>query len=107
MQGWYLGALIFSIFGMGFLDYRHKLALFVKPAQTLLTLGASVLVFLIWDLICIEAGIFFEGQNDLLLGVGLWRHLPIEEPLFLLLLCYLSLQLFQLAERYDRRGGKK
>ncbi|MEN9737457.1 MAG: hypothetical protein RJA26_690, partial [Actinomycetota bacterium] len=31
MQGWYLGALIFSLLGMALLDYRYKIALFANP----------------------------------------------------------------------------
>ena len=107
MQGWYLGALIFSLLGMALLDYRYKIALFANPLRTAATLGGSVLAFLLWDLICIEARVFFEGQNDLLLGLRIYPHLPIEEPLFLLLLCYVSLILFRLATRWDKSRESK
>jgi lycopene cyclase domain-containing protein len=70
------------------------LAAFVQPARTLLTLTVSVIFFLIWDVVGIGLGVFYTGQSQLITGVMLAPEMPLEEPFFLLLLCYSALILF-------------
>lgn len=73
---------------MGLIDFKHKLALFVQPLRTLVTLTISVAVFLIWDLVGIAQGIFFRGSGPYLTGITIAPELPIEEVFFLTLLSY-------------------
>ena len=87
----YLGILIFSLLGLGAIDFRSKLALFVYPLRTTLTLLAGILFFLIWDVVGIALGIFFKGQTQLLTGVMLAPEVPLEEIFFLAVLCYTTL----------------
>lgn len=87
----YLGILILSLLGLGAIDFRSKLALFVYPLRTTLTLLAGILFFLIWDVVGIALGIFFKGQTQLLTGVMLAPEVPLEEIFFLAVLCYTTL----------------
>ena len=93
-HGLYLAAIIFSLLGVATIDVRLKLALLVQTKRALATLAISVAFFLIWDLNGIALGIFWEGSDRFLTGVNLLPQLPLEEPFFLLLLCYLILVLF-------------
>jgi lycopene cyclase domain-containing protein len=74
--------------GMGLIDFKHKLALFVQPIRTASTIAVAVLVFLAWDLVGIAQGIFFRGAGPYLTGITLAPELPIEEVFFLTLLSY-------------------
>jgi lycopene cyclase domain-containing protein len=61
------------------------------------------LFFLLWDVTGITLGVFFKGESDLLCGVLLAPELPLEELLFLLLVCHCSLLLFLC---FSRRAAK-
>lgn len=87
----YLGLLLFSVVGLGLLDLRHRLALFADARRTLLSVGVAVAFFLAWDTAGIALGIFSRGDVPYMTGVELWPEMPVEEPVFLVLLCYLSL----------------
>lgn len=91
---YYLGALLFSIAGLVFLDYRFKLAFFNEPKRTAITLSIAIGLFLIWDLAGINLGIFFNGPSSYDLGIFLLPELPIEEIFFLFLLNYTALILY-------------
>lgn len=91
MPGVYMAALLVSLLGLASIDKRLNLALFDQPKRTLLTLALGVAFFLIWDLNGIALGIFWEGSRTYLVGLDLLPELPIEEPIFLLLLCYVLL----------------
>ena len=95
----YLGLLTFSLVGMALFDYKWKLAFWAAPARAALTMAIGILVFLIWDIAGIVAGIFFVGNPYLLSGVYLGPELPLEEIFFLALLCYSALQSFIAAQR--------
>ena len=99
----YLGLLTFSLVGVTLIDFRYKLALFFQPLRTLATLAIGVLFFLLWDVTGIALGVFFKGESELLSGVLLATELPLEELLFLLLLCHCSLLLFL---GFGRRAAK-
>jgi len=90
----YLGSLVISILGVGLIDFRHKLALSIKPISTVLTLLTGVSVFLVWDIIGIQLGIFFRGQTSFLTGILLAPELPLEEVFFLTLLSYTTLLMY-------------
>jgi lycopene cyclase domain-containing protein len=91
----YLSALIFSILGLGLLDFKHDLALKRFPIPTLLSVGIAVAVFLVWDLVGIHFGIFFRGDAPHLTGITLAPELPLEEVFFLILLSYNALLAYQ------------
>ena len=98
----YLAALIFSILGTGLIDKRHGLALFVSPIPTIISVFIGVAVFLAWDLVGIELGIFFIGPAEHVTGMLIAPELPLEELFFLILLSYSTLVVYRLAEKRFR-----
>lgn len=82
----YLGALLVSLGGLALIDRRLRLAFWAHPRRTALCLGIGVAGFLLWDVA----------------GLLLAPDLPVEEAVFLTLLCYVAL----LAWRwFDRRAA--
>lgn len=95
LQFVYLGALLFSISGLGVLDWRYKLAFWYDARRTAKTLGFAIGLFLIWDIIGISSGIFLHGNSPLTLPFRLFPEFPIEEVFFLFLLTYVALILYR------------
>lgn len=89
--GSYLSILIFSLIGLYLLDRTHQLAFTVNPKRAFLAMVPAYVLFLLWDVLGIMNGIFFRGENSLLIGVEIFPDFPIEELLFLALLCYSTL----------------
>ena len=89
----YLAALLFSLFGMATLDRRFTLFVFRDPARGAVTLLVGVVFFLVWDLVGIDLGIFFRGETSFMTGWQLYPELPVEEVFFLVLLCWLTMNL--------------
>lgn len=91
MQWTYLASLVVVIGCLLLVDYRYKLAFFYNWRRAGITLAIGVIVFSIWDIIGIKLGIFFSGQSPYMSGIYLGPEYPLEELLFLLLLCFCSL----------------
>lgn len=105
----YLAALVVSLAGLGVLDWRHRLALFVQPRRTLATLGIAVAAFLLWDLVGTGLGIFFIGPGPYQSGIVIAPEVPVEEVLFLTLLTYNTLLVWLAWSRRSaarRRAGE-
>lgn len=98
----YLGALLFSLGGLAYLDKRYKLVFWQNFEAAARVLVIGVLFFVFWDLQGITNGIFFEGSTQYLTGIRLAPELPLEEIFFLTLLCYTPLLAWEILER--RRG---
>jgi lycopene cyclase domain-containing protein len=99
----YLGALLFSLLGMGLIDFRQKLALFAHPIRTTISVATTVILLLAVDLVGIALGIFFRGQTTLLSGILIAPELPLEELFFLTLLCYTTL----VSYLWFKKGGER
>lgn len=95
----YLAALAVSIGGMIVLDRRFRLFFWRDARRASLVLGAGVAFFLLWDLAGIAAGVFFRGDTEFMTGLVIAPELPIEEVLFLALLCYLTMNVYNAADR--------
>ena len=91
----YLLCLLFSLFGLAVLDWKYKLAFFCDHIRTIKTLLIGIIVFVVWDLLGIRAGIFFNGDSRFDTGIHIARELPIEEIFFLTLLIYFALILWR------------
>ncbi|WP_314103325.1 lycopene cyclase domain-containing protein [uncultured Frigoribacterium sp.] len=89
----YLVALLISIFGMAMLDRRFDLFFWRDGWRAFVTLLVGVVFFLIWDIVGIDAGVFFRGETSFMTGVQLAPELPLEEVFFLVLLCWLTMNL--------------
>ena len=103
MPGVYLIALLVSFAGMLTLDARYRLALWAAPVPSALAIAIGTMFFVVWDAVGIAAGVFVRGGSPLLLGVELFPHLPVEEPVFLAFLCHLALVAHSAALRFRVR----
>ncbi|AKK04972.1 lycopene cyclase domain [Corynebacterium mustelae] len=98
----YLAFLLVSLMCMVLCDWRWTLAFFADAkAATALCLGLVVL-FLIWDGLGIATGSFFRGGSDYMTGIILAPELPIEEPIFLFFLSYLTINVTTATRRLYR-----
>lgn len=89
----YLGTLLLSAGCILLVDWRFKIFVFLHPVRAaLVTLGGAVF-FLAWDLAGIGLGIFLHGPAPYMTGVMLAPELPLEELVFLLFLCHLTMVL--------------
>ena len=102
----YLTALLLSIGAMALIDARWRLAFWRAPGASALAVGAGTVLLLIWDVAGIALGVFFRGDSPWATGLLLAPELPVEEPVFLAFLCYLSLIAVLGVERVlERRGA--
>jgi lycopene cyclase domain-containing protein len=103
----YLLALLIALTGMTLLDRRFHLFFWrgARRAAGVFVLG--LVFFLAWDLSGIGLGIFFRGETAFTTGVQLAPELPLEEPFFLALLCYLAMNLYAAAGRLVSRRSRE
>jgi len=111
MTSWaYLLALTVSLAGMVILDWRYKLFFWQHWRRAVVVLAVGLAFFIAWDLAGIDAGVFFRGASPYVTGIQLAPELPLEEVFFLTLLCYLTMNLFELVGRaistFTARGGR-
>ena len=101
----YLAGLLLSIGAMALIDARWRLAFWKSPGASAAALGAGTALLLLWDLVGIGLGVFFRGDSPWATGLVLAPELPVEEPIFLAFLCYLSLIAVLGIERMLRRDA--
>ncbi|NCT92380.1 lycopene cyclase domain-containing protein [Cellulomonas sp. APG4] len=102
----YLAALLVSITGMVVLDHRFRLFFFADARRAAVVLAVGVAVFLVWDVAGIALGVFFRGETEFMTGLLLAPELPVEEVFFLVLLSYLTMNVWAAASRaLDGRGA--
>lgn len=101
----YLGVLLASIAGVTLVDLRWRVALWWDAKRTLIAVASSTALLIMWDLFGIGFGVFRMGSADVMTGVEILPHLPIEEPVFLVGLSYLSAVAYRLALRIPRRAS--
>ncbi|MCT1438202.1 MULTISPECIES: lycopene cyclase domain-containing protein [Brachybacterium] len=87
----YLLCLLTVLGCMVLLDRRFRLALWQAPRRAATVLLAGVALFLAWDLAAIAAGHYRMGDSALMSGIELGPELPLEELVFLVFLCYVTL----------------
>lgn len=106
MRFLYLLCLGVSTLGMILIDWRHRLVFWKNWRRSALVLALGVLFFILWDLAGIGLGIFFRGGSPWMTGIELLPELPLEEPIFLFFLCYLTLVLLSGAQQLRNRGSE-
>lgn len=99
----YLTALTVSILGMGIIDHRWKLVVFRDAGAAFIVLAAGVALFLGWDHVGVNLGLFFRGDGPYMTGLDLAPDLPVEESVFVLLLSYSAIVLYAGAQRLLER----
>ncbi|MFI2754161.1 lycopene cyclase domain-containing protein [Cellulomonas sp. P22] len=87
----YLAALLVSLAGLAAIDRTHRLAFWADWRRTALCLGVGVVGFLLWDGAGLALRIFARGDSPHMTGLLLAPELPVEEAVFLTLLCYVAL----------------
>ncbi|WP_454049908.1 lycopene cyclase domain-containing protein [Cellulomonas sp. Marseille-Q8402] len=87
----YLGALLVALGGLAIIDRRWQLAFWDRPRTAALCLVVGVVGFLLWDVAGLLLGIFARGESPHMTGLLLAPDLPVEEAVFLTLLCYNAL----------------
>ena len=90
----YLAALLVSITGMILLDRRHTLFFWQDARRATVVLAPVLVFFLRWDLVGLDAVVFFRGEGPWMTGILLAPELPLEEVFFLALLCYMTMNVF-------------
>ncbi|MET0871206.1 MAG: lycopene cyclase domain-containing protein [Paeniglutamicibacter terrestris] len=90
----YLLILLFLIACMAAIDAKYRLFVFASPLPAALALLGGTAMFLLWDVIAIDFGIFLHRDSGLMTGLMLGDQLPLEEAFFLFFLCYNAMILF-------------
>lgn len=90
----YLAALLVALTGMVVLDRKYALFFWRDARRAAIVMAVGVAFFLGWDLVGIGAGVFFRGETTFMTGILIAHEVPLEEIFFLLLLCYLTMNLF-------------
>ncbi|GAA4382153.1 lycopene cyclase domain-containing protein [Agromyces bauzanensis] len=102
----YLAALLVSLGAMALIDARWRLAFWRAPGAAAIAVGVGTALLLAWDVVGIGFGVFFRGDSPWASGLVIAPELPIEEPVFLLFLCHLSLVTVLGAERALQARGR-
>lgn len=89
----YLIILLVTLVCMVLCDFRWRLTFFHDPKQATLVSIVMLVVFLLWDAAGIATGVFFRGGSEFMTGVVLAPEMPLEEPIFLFFLTYLTMNL--------------
>ncbi|QRV01756.1 hypothetical protein JTE88_06575 [Arcanobacterium phocisimile] len=100
---WYLGSILVSFAGLGFLDWRHGITAGTQRSKVLLAILSATAWLLFWDVAGIWFGIFFKGSGPWQIGLFIAPEIPVEELVFLLFLNYLTLLVFLVARKYRER----
>ena len=87
----YLLCLLTALACMVRRDRRFRLVLWRATRRGAIVLAAGVALFLAWDLAAIAAGHYRMGDSALMSGIELGPELPLEELVFLVFLCYVTL----------------
>ncbi|HJG80145.1 MAG TPA: lycopene cyclase domain-containing protein [Brevibacterium senegalense] len=103
----YAACLLFSLFGMLMLDWRHRLFWFADARRAAIVHVVGVAAFLLWDAGGIALGVFFRGETPYMTGVLLAPELPVEELLFLIFLCWLTMNVYTGAVRLLERRRER
>ncbi len=108
MSALYLIGLLVGLAGMVVLDLRYQLFFRRAPRRAAIVTVVGVAFFLVWDAVGVGLHIFFRGDPALLTGVQLAPEIPVEELFFLLLLCYLTMNVFgALSRRSSSRRSRR
>ena len=90
MSWLYLASIVVSMVCMGLVDHRWRLFLFDRPRVALAAVLVGFVLFLAWDLVAIEIGVYGKGDSTAMSGIDVAPHLPVEELFFITFLCYVT-----------------
>lgn len=95
----YLLGLLVAIACLLLVDRRFRLFFWRDAASAALVTAAGTVFLLLWDAAGIAAGIFIHGDAPVATGLMLAPQLPLEEPVFLVLLVLSTMILYTGAAR--------
>lgn len=102
----YLACLLIASGALVLLDRRFALVFWRDARRATVVLIVALVFFLAWDAVGIVFGVFARGRSPFMSGIEIAPELPLEEPLFLAFLCYLTLVLlFGVRAALDRTAG--
>lgn len=102
----YAAALLLSLGGLALADWRWRLVFWRDPFTATVVMSVGVVALLTWDLVCVALGVFHIAPSPWATGWLLIPGIPIEEPFFLMLLCYTTLMGFRGVEAYAAERRK-
>lgn len=91
----YISILIFSIVGLLLADYKYGLAFWHDWKASAKSIGSAMTLLLLFDIAGIYQNIFTTNQKYVIGLYFVTPNLPVEEFLFLFLLCYITLLLYR------------
>ncbi|WP_295627829.1 lycopene cyclase domain-containing protein [uncultured Corynebacterium sp.] len=89
----YLIILVTTLVCMVLCDFRWRLTFFHDAARAWAVSAGMLALFLVWDALGIVTGVFFRGGSPFMTGIELAPEMPLEEPIFLFFLTYLTMNL--------------
>ncbi|MFD5869004.1 lycopene cyclase domain-containing protein [Corynebacterium sp. NPDC060344] len=94
LEPWlYLIILLATLVCMVLCDFRWRLTFFHDARRAWAVSAVMLALFLAWDALGIMTGVFFRGGSPFMTGVVLAPEMPLEEPIFLFFLTYLTMNL--------------
>ncbi len=97
----YIFVLVFSIAGLLLADWRLRLAFWYDKIASTKAVGYTILLLLIFDVAGVINKIFSTNQDYVVRLNIISPNIPIEEVVFLFMLCYVTLILYQLIGRLE------
>lgn len=107
MSPLYLLFLLAASACMVLVDRRWRLVFWRDARRAAWVLAIGVALLLVADIVGIALGVFSRAPTWAMTGIVLGPELPLEEPIFLAFLAYLTLNLLALFERLPRREGTR
>lgn len=89
----YLAILLTTLVCMVLCDFRWRLTFFHGARRAWAVSAFMLVLFLVWDALGIITGVFFRGGSPFMTGIELAPEMPLEEPIFLFFLTYLTMNL--------------
>jgi len=99
----YLLLLLVSSACMVLMDWRWRLFFWRDARRAAWVLVVAVALLLAADVVGIALGVFSRAPTWAMTGILLGPELPLEEPVFLAFLAYLTMNLVAIVERRPRR----
>lgn len=99
----YLLLLLVSSACMVLMDWRWRLFFWRNARRAAWVLVVAVALLLAADVVGIALGVFSRAPTWAMTGIVLGPELPLEEPVFLAFLAYLTMNLVAIFERRPRR----
>ena len=102
----YLIALLVSFGCMLAVDRRWRLVFWADARRGAVVVGVGALTFLLWDVVAIIQGFYYRGSSPYMTGWEVAPELPVEELVFIVFFCHLTLVCYRGATRLLGRRGR-